>query len=84
MDSVVPIPSSILYRDTHPYSSGWWIRQDVFQWLTTFVGRGNQAGGWSGECEWIWVYAFVDGQPTNNAISFQDPKAAMLFKLTWA
>lgn len=78
----VDIHRNLLIEDTHPYSSGWWIRDDVYNWLKTSVGPGSQAGGWQEDCAWQWDYRF-EGRPINNRIVFHDKDHAMLFKLTW-
>lgn len=80
----VAIRHSLTVEDFHPYTAGWWLREPVYHWLNGHVGYGSQEGEWLRDAPWTWKYNVVGGVPMDNAIWFRDPKAAMLFKLTWA
>ena len=66
--------------------SGTLRSNDVYEWLLTHVGPGNQRNFymWADDDKWRW--RFYDNSEGSDAIlfAFADADAAMLFKLTWA
>jgi hypothetical protein len=78
----VEITNRRIMYDGHTYSNGWWLRDEVSEWLWANVGSGSSCGGHRDGDVWWWTYVW-DEKPTQNAIVFTDPNAALLFKLTW-
>lgn len=78
----LPMPASLIFENDEPYASGWFIRDEVMEWLLANVGSGYQCGGWSPGQSWQWNYRY-EGMPVNSVICFDDPSAALMFKLTW-
>lgn len=76
------ISDRLLFEATEPHTCGWWIRDEVYEWLLCNVGSGGQHGQWVENQSWMWLSSF-DGKPVDNTISFLDPKSALLFKLAW-
>ena len=80
---IVNIPRKFVSYSDHPYSEGYWLKDEVFDWLKSQVGAGNQGGGMTDGQVWTWVFRWEPDGPDANAIAFVDPDKALLFKLTW-
>lgn len=79
----VDLPARFIKYSSHPYSKGWWLRDDLLAWLTDNIGPGAQGGGWCENYSWMWVYSNDDGQPVGNKMAFIHANHAVMFKLVW-
>jgi hypothetical protein len=84
MKRVIRIPLNFVEYSSHHYSSGYWLREDVFDWLRGEVGMGSQSGAMLPSDSWAWLF-FPDqhGQPVGNMIRFNNRADAMKFVLAW-
>jgi len=86
-------PSYVQYDDhPNPFNHSHYLRDDVYEWLQTNVGRGERGGGWSEgfQNDWVWTFSHEQLNPLSgflrqraSLIIFNNPDHAVLFKLTW-
>ena len=81
------IPIDISLVTQNPTNGTYYLRDDLFEWLTEYVGQGTQVirGPFWGD-EWWWE---LESEVSNGFKSIFvcfydiDPKIIILFKLTW-
>lgn len=80
---VLELDNQHIMFDSHPYSSGYWLRDEVFKWLVNNVGPGSQCGGAKTGDTWFWAFQWDDRGPKDNRLVFANLNHCLMFKLAW-
>ena len=63
-------------------SWGWCLEQDLYRWLTNYVGYGTQSLQLDDEVDDVFVWRVIFHSHVSR-IGFRDASEAVRFKLTW-